>query len=48
MTTQAPKLITAEELFKMGDIGRCELIHSRMSRRPPGFVLKLSDVFDAD
>ena len=35
MTTQATKLITAEELFEMGDIGRCELIDGEIVRMSP-------------
>src|SRR3954470_9248342 len=35
MTTQATNLITAEELFDMGDIGRCELIDGEIVRMSP-------------
>ena len=35
MTTHATKLITAEELFEMGDIGRCELIDGEIVRMSP-------------
>jgi Uma2 family endonuclease len=35
MTTQATKLVTAEELFEMGDIGRCELIDGEIVRMSP-------------
>jgi Uma2 family endonuclease len=35
MTTQATKLITAEEFFDMGDIGRCELIDGEIVRMSP-------------
>ena len=35
MTTQATKLITAEELFEMGDIGRCELIYGELVMMSP-------------
>ena len=35
MTTEATKLITAEELFKMGDIGRCELIYGELIMMSP-------------
>jgi Uma2 family endonuclease len=35
MTTQVTKLITAEELFEMGDIGRCELIDGEIVRMSP-------------
>jgi Uma2 family endonuclease len=35
MTTQATKPITAEELFDMGDIGRCELIDGEIVRMSP-------------
>jgi Uma2 family endonuclease len=35
MTQQATKLITAEELFAMGDIGRCELIKGEIIRMAP-------------
>jgi Uma2 family endonuclease len=35
MTTEATKLITAEELFKMGDIGRCELIYGELVMMSP-------------
>jgi Uma2 family endonuclease len=33
--TQATKQITAEELFEMGDIGRCELIDGEIVRMSP-------------
>lgn len=37
MTTQATKLVTAEELFEMGDIGRCELVRGEIiPMSPPG------------
>ena len=35
MTTQATKLVTAEELFEMGDVGRCELIDGQIVRMSP-------------
>jgi Uma2 family endonuclease len=35
MTIQATKLITAEELFEMGDIGRVELIRGEIVRMSP-------------
>jgi Uma2 family endonuclease len=35
MTTEATKLITAEELFEMGDIGRCELIYGELVMMSP-------------
>ena len=35
MTTQATKLITAEELFEMGDVGRCELIYGELIMMSP-------------
>ena len=35
MTTPATKLITAEELFEMGGIGRCELIDGEIVRMSP-------------
>ena len=35
MTTQETKLITAEELFQMGDIGRCELIRGEIVMMAP-------------
>ena len=35
MTTQATKLTTAEELFEMGDIGRCELIYGEVVMMSP-------------
>jgi Uma2 family endonuclease len=35
MTTQATKLITAEELFEMGDVGRVELIDGEIVRMSP-------------
>ena len=37
MTTQATHevLVTADELARMGDIGRCELIDGRIVPRPP-------------
>ena len=36
MTTQATtKLITAEELFEMGDIGRCELLYGELVMMSP-------------
>lgn len=36
-------LITAEELFDMGDIGRCELLYGEPLL--PGFTLPLVKVF---
>jgi Uma2 family endonuclease len=37
MTTQAAKLVTADELFEMGDIGRCELVRGEIiPMAPPG------------
>ena len=35
MTTQATKLITAEQLFEMGDIGRCELLYGELVMMSP-------------
>lgn len=35
MTTTASKLITADELLKMGDIGRCELIYGELVMMSP-------------
>jgi Uma2 family endonuclease len=35
MTTQATKLITAEELFEMGDVGRVELIRGEIVPMSP-------------
>jgi Uma2 family endonuclease len=35
MTTQATKLITAEELFDMGAVGRCELVRGEVIRMSP-------------
>lgn len=38
MTATSTRLITAEELFDMGDIGRCELIRGEIAHMvPPGF-----------
>ena len=35
MPTAAAKPITAEELFAMGDVGRCELIHGELVKMAP-------------
>jgi Uma2 family endonuclease len=35
MTMQAAKWVTANELLKMGDIGRCELIHGELIMMSP-------------
>src|SRR4051812_24414815 len=35
MTTQATKPVTEEELFAMGDIGRCELVHGEIIHMAP-------------
>lgn len=35
MTTQATKIVTAEELLEMGDIGRCELIQGEIIHMAP-------------
>ena len=35
MTTGAAKLVTAEELFEMGDLGRCELIYGELVMMSP-------------
>lgn len=38
MSVAAPKLITADELFEMGDVGRCELIRGQIvTLAPAGF-----------
>lgn len=38
MTATSTRLITAEELFEMGDIGRCELVRGEIVHMvPPGF-----------
>jgi Uma2 family endonuclease len=56
MTAHATKLITAEDLFAMGDVGRCELIYGELVMTSPAgaehglvaarFVRYLSEFID--